>query len=193
VLPSCSFMSTATVVSHRSSVGTSCRTIAMRFGRATTPMRRQRPPVSLMRATLAKSSTQPAYAQDNRRRQANKRDSCKQIMASRPFTSGKGIAANVTLRCIGDIHRSALRIRALQLRRHRRTSQFSAAPVAYWRTTSRSHIYIADVRISIGCLSSHRENRLNRIIPANIGHWPRAAARLSQKVHRLILWAAQRL
>jgi len=36
--------------------------------------------------------------------------------------------------------------------------------------------YIAEVRISMGCLSSHRLKTLNAIIPRSMGHCPRLAA-----------------
>lgn len=58
---------------------------------------------------------------------------------------------------------------------------------------NQSLVHMADVRISIGCLSSHRLNTLKAIIPASIGHCPPKAAALLLKILRLIFWATHRL
>ena len=81
-----------------------------------------------------------------------------------------------------------------------RTAIFSTLSASAWATPEKNCrrvydmvAYITEVRISIGCLSSHRLNTPNAIMPSSSGHCERDAATGSENVRRLIFCAAHRL
>ncbi len=53
--------------------------------------------------------------------------------------------------------------------------------------------YMADVRISIGCFSSHRLKTLKQIIPTSMGTWLLKAAREEPNKCSEVFWATHRL
>lgn len=64
---------------------------------------------------------------------------------------------------------------------------------AGWRRCSPTSVYIADVLISMGCLSSQRLKTLKQIMPASMGNWLRKAAGPEPNRRRDVLWATHRL